>query len=696
MDIHGETLKPVLEVKNLNISYETEEGVFRAVQDVSFSIFPRESYGLVGESGSGKTTIAFSIVRYLPPNGRVCGGSVLFDGRDIYSMSRSELRDLWGGKIGMVYQNPQAAFNPSITVGKQLAEVAQFHLGVSLKEAMSRAVEMLRLVAMPDPESVAKRYPYQLSGGMQQRALIAMAMITQPELLIMDEPTTALDVTTQAVILDLISDLKKRFNTAILYITHNLAVVANICDRIGVLYAGNLMEQGRVEQIIKNPAHPYTYKLLQCVPKFKLSGEKSYLSNIPGSIPKLFEIPEGCVFVPRCPLADKRCWENRPGHVKVENWHYTSCFNWQKVEELRREEVKQGEKLILKKSETTDREEILLKTQNLKKYYSISRYGLNLFGKKRSVKSLDGITLWVNRGFTLGIVGESGSGKTTLARVIVGLTEPTDGRVLLNGKELGPTTGERSKEQLKKIQMVFQNPETSLNPYHKIGNVLARSLFLASQGSVKGRKTKKRIRNDVVRMLRAVKLPPEYIDKLPGELSGGEKQRVAIARAFATNPDLVLLDEPLSSLDVSVQGSLINLLIDLQVQNRTSYMFISHDLAVVQSISDWVAVMYLGEMVEWGNSRDVLKPPYHPYTEALISAVPVIDGHGLKKIIRLKGSIPSALEIPSGCRFHTRCPRKIGSICESEEPPWQKGDGDHWIKCHIPIEKLAYIENQKE
>ena len=690
------TLKPVLEVKNLSISYKTDEGILDAVRDVSFTILPRESYGLVGESGSGKSTIAFAIIRYLAANGKVTGGEIIFDGIDLYSLPKSELRSIWGGRVGMVYQNPQAAFNPSITVGKQIAEVAQFHLGLSQKDAMDKTIEMLRMVAMPDPESVANRYPYQLSGGMQQRSLIAMSMITQPELLIMDEPTTALDVTTQAVILDLIADLKNKFNTAILYITHNLAVVANICERIGVLYAGNMMEQGKVNQILYESKHPYTYKLLQCVPRFKLSGEKSYLSSIPGSIPKLIEIPKGCVFASRCPIADKKCWLKRPPQLEVDNWHYTSCFNWKKMGDLIEEEKKLEEKLLIQKTDLKLKDKVFLKAVNLRKYYPAPRYRVGLFGKRRAVKSLDGVTLWVNRGFTLGIVGESGSGKTTLARTIIGLTEPTEGKVELEEKTLGPTTEERSIEQLRKIQMVFQNPETSLNPYHKIENELGRPIFLINRLSRgHNRFNNSQIRKQVVEMLRAVKLPPEYIDRLPSELSGGEKQRVAIARAFASNPDLIILDEPLSSLDVSVQGSLINLLIELQLKNRTSYIFISHDLAVVQSISDWIAVMYLGKIVEWGNAKDVLKPPYHPYTEALISAVPTIDESLKQNTIRLRGSVPSALEIPSGCRFHTRCPRKIGEICETEEPPWQKGKENHWIRCHIPIDKLASIEMEK-
>ncbi len=695
MHPNDKVLKPILEVKNLSVSYKTEEGTFDAVHDVSFSILPRESYGLVGESGSGKSTIAFSIMRYLAANGYVSDGEIIFNGMDIYSISQTKLRSIWGGRIGMVYQNPQAAFNPSIKVGKQIAEVAQFHLGLSTKDAMDKAVKMLKLVAMPDPESVANRYPYQLSGGMQQRALIAMSMITQPELLIMDEPTTALDVTTQAVILDLIDDLKKKFNTAILYITHNLAVVANICERIGVLYAGNMMEQGTVDQIVYESKHPYTYKLLQCVPRFKLTSEKSFLSSIPGAIPKLFELPKGCVFAPRCSLADEKCWVKRPPHIKINNWHYTSCFNWKRMEELVLQEEALEEKLIIKKASFSDEDKLFLKVENLKKYYPAPRYGLGLFGKKKNVKSLDGISLWVNRGFTLGIVGESGSGKTTLARVIIGLTEPTEGKVKLGEEILGPTTEDRSIEQLRKIQMVFQNPETSLNPYHKIEHEISRPISLKNKKHEKGRKLNgSEIRNQVIEMLKAVKLPPSYVDRLPGELSGGEKQRVAIARAFASNPELIILDEPLSSLDVSVQGSLINLLIELQLINKTSYIFISHDLAVVQRISDWIVVMYLGKMVEWGDAKDVLKPPYHPYTEALISAVPIIEKNIKQKVIRLEGNIPSALEIPSGCRFHTRCPRKIGEICETEDPPWQKGGGGHWIKCHIPMDELASLETE--
>ncbi|NOY09621.1 MAG: ABC transporter ATP-binding protein [Spirochaetes bacterium] len=672
---------PVLEVEKLTVSYETERGVYQAVRDISFSVKSHESFGLVGESGSGKSTVALAIVRYLASNGKVTGGNVRFHGTDVYSLPISKLRSFWGSKIGMVYQNPQAALNPTITIGKQLAEMGKTHLGMSDREARQKACEILEMVAMPDPESVIDRYPYQLSGGMLQRCVIAMALITKPELLIMDEPTTGLDVTTQAVILDLIADLQKKFDSAILYITHNLAVVANICDRIGVMYAGNLMEQGTTQQVVAGSKHPYTFKLLECVPRFEHGRKKQLLSVIPGSIPRLDEIPRGCVFAPRCILAERTCSIERPPLIEIGQNHYTSCRLWKRVHELK----------AVKPEAIADRalEDIpFLKVTGVKKYYPARVKGEGIFGKRKRkyIKSVDGVTLWVNKGRTLGIVGESGSGKTTLARVISGLAGATSGDIELDGEKLGKTIPERKQTQLRKIQMVFQNPETSLNPYHTIAETVGRPITLM------GKSNKREIRDRVISLLNAVKLSSHYYSRLPGELSGGEKQRVAIARAFASVPGLIILDEPLSSLDVSVQGSLLNLLIELQLQSATSYIFISHDLAVVQHISDWVVVMYLGHIVEWGDAVKVLKPPFHPYTEALLSAIPVIDSKGVRTRIRLEGSVPSALDIPSGCRFNTRCPRKPGEICRVEEPPWQEGKDDHWIRCHIPMDKLDKLQ----
>jgi peptide/nickel transport system ATP-binding protein len=674
---------PVLAIENLSISYETEGGQLDVVRDVSLSIGRRQSFGLVGESGSGKSTLALGSIRYLPSNGRVLAGRILLNGHDLLTLSPAELRSVWGGKVGVVYQSPGNALNPTIQVGKQLDEVARLNLGMGKREARERTLEMLAKVKMPDPQSVADRYPHQLSGGMLQRCVIAMALITNPELLILDEPTTALDVTTQAVVLDLVADLKREFESAILYITHDLGVVARICDRVGVMYAGELMEMGEIRDLYKRPLHPYTLNLLGCVPHFSLGRRRRQLATIPGFIPRVDELPQGCIFAPRCQFVQEACRVAQPPLMEAHEGHLTACRRWPHV-------PPPGELLAELPEETrydVAAEPVrLLEVQEVKKYYPAP--GGGVFGSKnrgRLVKSVDGMTVWVNKGHTLGIVGESGSGKTTLARTIIGLVPPTEGTVALEGVPLGKTTTERPRSVLTRIQMVFQNPDASLNPRQTVAEAVGRPLVLFGLG-------REEVGRRVLELLAAVNLPASYYGRLPNELSGGEKQRVAIARAFAAEPDLVLCDEPIASLDVSVQGSLMNLLTRLQDEKGTSYIFISHDLSAVQHLSDWLVVVYLGYMMEWGNAADVLAPPYHPYTESLLSAIPIADPDVKQEQIRLEGSVPSAMDIPSGCRFHTRCPRFIGPICVEQEPPWRQGAGDHWVYCHHPLDRLAEMQ----
>ncbi|GAB4242746.1 MAG: dipeptide ABC transporter ATP-binding protein [Thermoleophilia bacterium] len=673
--------RPVLELEGLSVVYRTEAGEIAPVRDVSFTVRQGESFGLVGESGSGKSTLAMGAIRYLPSNGRVTAGRVLLNGENLLELSDAELRRLWGAQIGVVYQSPGNALNPSIVVGRQIAEVAQLHLGMNRQQAWQRMLEMLEKVKMPDPESVARRYPHQLSGGMLQRCVVAQALMTNPALLIMDEPTTALDVTTQAVVLDLVAELKTEFDSAILYITHDLGVVARVCDRIGVMYAGEFMELGAIRRLFKRPLHPYTLNLLGCVPHFRPGPRRKQLTTIPGYIPRLDELPEGCIFAPRCQFAEDACRVAQPPMMQAVEDHWTACRRWPLVPSPAEHMASERSELM---EEREEQGRILLEARDVKKYYPQPSQGP--FGRdKRPVKSVDGMTLWIDAGRTLGLVGESGSGKTTIARTIVGLTPPTEGTIKLEGQELGSTTRERSRQVLRRIQMVFQNPDASLNPRHTVGEAIGRPLALFGT-------PRREIPDRVLELLKAVHLSPAYYHRLPSELSGGEKQRVAIARAFAADPDLVLCDEPIASLDVSVQGSLMNLLTGLQEEKGTSYLFISHDLAAVQHLSDWVCVAYLGYVMEWGDAREVLRPPYHPYTEALLSAIPVPDPDLEQKNIRLEGSVPSAVDIPSGCRFHTRCPRFIGDICVEEEPPWREGEGDHWIYCHHPLDDLSEMQ----
>ena len=678
--------RAMFEVEGLHIDYTTEFGVLHAVRDVSLTIREHESFGLVGESGSGKSTLAMGAIRYLASNGRVTDGSVRLDGIDLLSLSPKELRALWGSRIGVVYQSPLSALNPSIVIGKQLAEVARQHLGMDRGAALTRVGEMLTKVAMPDPEAVMKRYPHQLSGGMLQRCVIAMALMTNPSLLIMDEPTTALDVTTQAVVLDLVAELKREFESAILYITHDLGVITKICDRVGVMYAGEFMEQAGLRRLFKRPLHPYTLDLLGCVPHFDPTPQKRSLVTIPGSIPRVDELPGGCIFAPRCGFVEDECTTARPPLVPVADGHLSACRRWQVVPPPA--EYLRAATETVRAAEATGAgagADALVGTQALQVYFKAAR-GVIPGRPVRYVRAVDGVDLEVRVGQTLGVVGESGSGKTTVARAIIGLTPATKGAITLHGKSLPRAAKSRPRTTLRAIQMVFQNPDASLNPTRNVGAAIMRPLSLL--GGLGRPEAKER----ALELLRSVSLPESYFDRLPNELSGGEKQRVAIARAFAADPELILCDEPISSLDVSVQGSLMNLLMKLQVDKQTSFIFISHDLSAVQHLSDAIAVVYLGHVMEVGDATRVLTPPFHPYTEALLSAVPLADPDAQQLPIRLSGSVPSAMQVPSGCRFHPRCPRFLGDLCRDHEPPWREGEGDHRVYCHIPLDELRELQ----
>jgi len=676
--------KKVLDARNLTVTYRTEKGPLDTVRNVSLKICSGEIYGLVGESGSGKSTLARAIVRYLPENGFLKEGEIYLGDTDLLSLSKAQMRRVWGGRITMVHQDPNAAINPSVMIGEQIAEVVRTHLQYSKKEAKDKALEMLIRVRIADPEAVARRYAHQLSGGMLQRVLIAIAMATNPELLIMDEPTTALDVTTEAVILDLIGDLMREYDTAVLYITHNLGVVARVCNRVGVLYAGEIMEEGSVGQVFKNKLHPYTRGLLGCVPRVDVNKKDISLKAIPGFIPRPDELPPGCVFAPRCELVEEACRKERPLLKDIESGHLTACRRYEVLKSY-------GEVIADQRQlhERTESGELVLEARNVKKYFPVAGR-LRLFGKskRQEIKAVDDISIRMRHSFTMGIVGESGCGKTTFARCIMGLEKATAGEIELEGELLPYSVAKRPRDTLRKMQMVFQNPDASLNPQHPAGEAVARPLKLLRNMNNKA------VQERVKELFEAVNLPEDYIYRLPHELSGGEKQRVAIARAFAADPVLMICDEPISSLDVSVQAALMNLLVDLQESKSTSYLFISHDLSAVRHLSDWIAVVYLGRLWEIGSAEDVFVPPCHPYTEALLSALPIPDPDIKQESIRLRGSVPSAMDIPSGCRFHTRCPRKIGEICEKEEPPWQSIGYYHQICCHIPAEELQALQGE--
>jgi peptide/nickel transport system ATP-binding protein len=686
----GRAESAALEIRDLTIAYDTDEGPLETVRGVTLAIAPGEIFGLVGESGSGKTTLARAIVRYLPANGRIVAGSVRLDGTELLELSAAQMRRTWGARITMVHQDPNTAINPTIMVGEQIAEVARVHLGLSRARAAELALQMLGKVRMPDPAAVARRFAHQLSGGQLQRVLIAIALSTNPRLLIMDEPTTALDVTTEAVILDLVRDLLAEYRTAVLYITHNLGVVARLGHRVAVMYAGQLVETGSVRDVYKRTLHPYTLGLLASVPRIDLDKRDVVLNTIPGLIPRAGRLPAGCVFAPRCPGAQEACRAERPPLESAEAGHATACRRWQELRRAPQTFTLPQKKRAYDQEVAGIQAAVVLEASHLRKYFPAWRVGLLelLRHGRPMVRAVDDISVRVRRRFTMGIVGESGCGKTTLARCIAGLEEATAGDLELEGQRLPRTLARRSSAQLKKIQMVFQNPDASLNPQFSAGASVARPLALL------GGLSRERIRERVRELFQAVNLPPDYIPRLPHELSGGEKQRVAIARAFATDPALMICDEPISSLDVSVQASLMNLLVDLQDSRGTSYLFISHDLAAVRHVSDWIAVIYLGRLWEIGSAADVFSPPHHPYTEALLSALPIPDPDAEPKSIRLPGGVPSAVHVPSGCRFHTRCPRKIGKICETREPPWQEHGRWHRIRCHIPAEELLRLQGQ--
>ncbi len=674
----------VLRVENLGISYRMRNRWLPAVRDFQVRVRRGQIHGIVGESGSGKSTVVQGIIRYLAENGRTDPGSVIeFLGRDLANASRQELQKLWGAQVSIVPQHPMSALNPSIRVGEQVAEIVRLHAGLGRAAAREAVIRAFQRVNLADPETLLERYPHELSGGMQQRIVIAMALITSPQLLILDEPTTNLDVTTEAVILDLVRKLIREEQAAAIYVTHNLGVIAQLCDRVTVMYAGEIMEEGTVNDLFARPLHPYTFGLLNSIPRPGQTKRDRALITIPGRPPSLTELPQGCVYAPRCPLAIEICRQPPPLELPAER-HLIRCHRWQ--------EILRGEVSISAEAQAgvddiaiADlQREHLLTVSGLTKHFPVRR---SLFDLLRGtsplpIRAVDNVNLSVQKGRTLGLVGESGSGKTTLSRMIIGLTERTGGEITFMGLDIRNHVRERSKDVLARLQMIFQNPQNSLNPYLTVGQSIRRPLMKLLGMS------RQDADREVSRLLRAVNLQPDYAVRYPDELSGGEKQRVAIARAFASDPALIICDEPVSSLDVSVQAAVLNLLARLQEEQDTAYLFISHDLSVVSYLADYVAVMYLGEIFEVGYGRDLFEPPMHPYTEALVSALPVPDPRRRTRPIPLSDDIPSPRNLPTGCRFHTRCPHKIGRICEDEVPPWRDEGNGHFIRCHIPLDEL--------
>ncbi len=659
-----------IELQDLEIAYRVRGVDRRVLRGVSFAIGQGEAYGLVGESGCGKTTAAFAIMRYLPRNAKTLNGSIRLNGEDMLAMGGGKVRRLHATTLSMVYQNPASALNPSIRIGPQLAEAFGL-IGVEKDEAVHQSEAMLHKVQISDPQRVMRRYPHQLSGGMQQRVVIAMALAKNPTLLILDEPTTGLDATVEAEVLDLIAALRQEFGTSVLFISHNLAVIAKMCERVGVLYAGRVVEEGEAQEVFRDPRHPYTVGLLRCIPRGGVRKDETALDTIPGFLPRLGADLPGCVFEPRCGLAKEICREHEPDLYPLGHGRASRCHFHERAHELPR---------------VAPARLPAVQSANGKPLLEVGHGSKTFKQEGQDVQALVDVSLVVRPGEVLGLVGESGSGKTTLARVLLGLTAPDEGSALeMDGEPLAGKVEKRTREQVRSLQIVFQNPDGALNRRHSVRRIVGRALFKLL--GLSGRERDER----AVELAESVRFDQALLGAKPVQLSGGLKQRVAIARAFAGEPRIVLCDEPTSALDVSVQAAILNLLVELQTQKGVSYVFISHDLGVVRYISDRIAVMYLGRLQEVGDAETVFGGPHHPYTEALLSAVPTLEGEARTRI-RLEGEIPSAANPPSGCVFHTRCPRFLGEICVQEEPPLAEVERGHLMRCHIPVDELRRLQ----
>ena len=659
--------EPALQVEDLELAYLVR-GIRRPVlRGVSFHVRPGESYGLVGESGCGKSTTAYAAVRYLPRNARITKGRILVAGDDITRMSGDDLRRFRMRHASMVYQDPGAALNPSMKIGPQVVEAFTI-LGQDRRLARENATAALRRVQIADPQRVMDRYPYQLSGGMQQRVVIAMALASDPQLLVLDEPTTGLDATVEAGVLDLVRELRDEMNAAVLLIAHNLGVVRTMCERVGVMYAGRIVEEGRAAEVFEAPRHPYTVGLLRSLPRRGVHKSVTPLATIPGNLPQIGTPLPTCVFVDRCPLATDLCRTEPPPVVEL-GGRWTRCHYPDRVRDLAQEPLGTGFATIVG--------EPALRLTGVSKTFHVSGH---------DVPALVSVELALRDGETLGLVGESGSGKSTLARTILGIEGPDSGGVItLDERPLGALATERPTEDKRSIQMVFQNPDSALNRGWSVRSILRRSV--AKLTGLRGRAADRRVDE----LAESLRLSQRHLDLKPRQLSGGLKQRVAIARAFAGDPRIVVADEPTSALDVSVQAAILNVLSELQAKSRTSYLLISHDMGVIRYLADRIAVMYLGRIQEVGDSDTVFRGPNHPYTEALLSAVPSLDGEARSRI-RLEGEIPSPANPPSGCVFHTRCHRFMQGICEVTEPPLVEVEPGHLMRCHIPLDELRVVQ----
>jgi peptide/nickel transport system ATP-binding protein len=670
---------PLLQVDNLSVDIKLSRSVVHPVGNVSFSIEAGETLGLVGESGCGKSMTGLAIMRLLPGGGHVVGGTIKLDDRDLVSLSEHEIRSVRGNDIGMIFQDSLTSLNPTMTIGDQIAEPFQLHRQATKAEALDRAAEMLGLVGFPQPKSQLETYPHQLSGGQRQRVMIAIALACDPKVLIADEPTTALDVTIQAQILALLDDLKARLGMAILLITHDMGVVAGRADRVNVMYAGRIVETADTSPLFKHMHHPYTQALLGSIPKLTQDPDIE-LFSIPGIPPDLTAPPPGCRFAPRCRYVTDECILEEPPLSPSGGDHAFAC--WHPVDGPA--EVAIG----VRRAEVVSIEESAsaLVLENLVREYPINS-GMILQRQTASVKAVSDVSFSVGRGETFGLVGESGCGKTTLGKLVVGLEIPDSGHVVFDNTDIGSLSKRSLRRFRRDIQMMFQDPIGSLDPRMRVGAVLREPMEIQGIGN-------RRSQDAVVReLLSEVGLPPNAVERFPHEFSGGQRQRIGLARVLTLSPKLIVADEPVSALDVSIRSQVLNLMKRLQDTHGMTYLVISHDLAVVKYLSDRIGVMYLGKLVETGTADDIYERAVHHYTAGLIATIPEPDPdrERSKTVVPIKGELPSAVNPPSGCRFRTRCPA-AGEICAVEEPPLRTfGAGGHLAACHFPLREPVAV-----
>jgi peptide/nickel transport system ATP-binding protein len=660
---------PLLAIENLHVHFVTDNGTVRAVEGLSYVVEPGEIVAIVGESGSGKSVSALAVMQLLPPNtARIIDGSVRFEGRELLNLDEEEMRRIRGREISMIFQEPMTSLNPVLTIGLQIMEPLTMHLEMPESEARSRAIELLTLVGITDPESRLEQYPHQLSGGMRQRVMIAIGLACNPKLLIADEPTTALDVTIQAQILELMKDLSRRLGIAVVIITHNLGIVARYADRVNVMYAARIVESGTAEDVFGNPRHPYARGLLSAVPRLD-RGRAMRLQTIEGAPPNLLKPPEGCRFRPRCRFAIEKCAVN-PQLIEIEKGHRAACHRSGELARIDQPVANTHETIGAVANGSAGP---ILQLKDVTKFFPISG---GFFQPKKIVRAVNKVTLDIAPGETLGLVGESGCGKSTLGRVVLRLDDPTDGKILFEGADLAHAGTDAMLAVRKKMQVIFQDPFSSLNPRMTIGEIIAEPM------RVHQILPREKIHDRVAELLSLVGLHGYMADRYPHQLSGGQRQRVGIARALSVNPKFIVCDEAVSALDVSIQGQVINLLEGLQQKLGLSYLFIAHDLAVVRHISHKVAVMYLGKIVEYAPADELFANPKHPYTQALLAAAPipdpVLERSRPRRIIT--GELPSPLRPPPGCVFNPRCPIAVEN-CRKEIPELRELGPAHWVAC---------------